>query len=91
MENEIQRIQLDPRNIHYTKRNVPPSPDPYNNVQLPQEEDFKYLGLHLDKTYLAQTHVRKTEQLEINLTKMDWLIWTQVKTLYKQQTSHILV
>jgi hypothetical protein len=26
MENESQRIQVDPRNIHYTKRNVPPGP-----------------------------------------------------------------
>jgi hypothetical protein len=25
-ENESQRIQVDPRNIHYTKRNVPPGP-----------------------------------------------------------------
>jgi hypothetical protein len=46
MENKSQRIQIDPRNIHYTKRNVPVD---INNVQLPQEEDVKYLGLHLDR------------------------------------------
>jgi hypothetical protein len=48
MENESQRIQVDPRNIHYTKRNVP-RPVHINNVQLPQKEDVKYLGLHLDR------------------------------------------
>jgi hypothetical protein len=36
MENESQRIQVDPRSIHYTKRNVPPRPY-INSVQLPKE------------------------------------------------------
>jgi hypothetical protein len=35
MENESQQIQVDPHNIHYTKRKVH-----INNVQLPQEEDI---------------------------------------------------
>jgi hypothetical protein len=30
--------QVDPRNIHYTYRNVPLPPGPYKNVQLPQED-----------------------------------------------------
>jgi hypothetical protein len=32
-------------------------------VQLPQEEDVKYLGLHLGLTHLAQTHFRKMETI----------------------------
>jgi hypothetical protein len=69
MENESQRIQVDPRNIHNTKRNVPPPVD-INDVQLPLEEDVKYLGQHLDRTLTR--HKRK--QLGITLTKMYWLL-----------------
>jgi hypothetical protein len=35
------------RNETYISACVPPGP--YNNVQIPQEEDFKYLGPHLDR------------------------------------------
>jgi hypothetical protein len=45
-----------------------------NNVQLPQGEDAKYLGLHLDRrlTWHIDMFV-KQKQLGITLTKMDWL------------------
>jgi hypothetical protein len=42
MENESQRIQVNPRNIHYVKRNLPPPPPlvHINNVQLPKKSNI---------------------------------------------------
>jgi hypothetical protein len=40
-------MQVDQRQIHHTKRRM--ALVHINNVQLPQEEDVKYLGLHLDR------------------------------------------
>jgi hypothetical protein len=45
MENESQRIQVDPCNIHYTKRNM--LPGPYKQCATPREEDVMYLGYTL--------------------------------------------
>jgi hypothetical protein len=59
MKNESQRIQVDPRNIHYMKRQADPRnihymkrnvlPGPYKQCATPQEEDVKLLGVHLDR------------------------------------------
>jgi hypothetical protein len=73
MENESQRIKVDPRNIHYTKRNVPLVY--INSVQLPQEDNVKYLGLYLDRRLTWHEHIfTKWKQLGITLTKMYWLL-----------------
>jgi hypothetical protein len=58
-----------------------------NNVQLPQEKDVKYLGLHLDRRLLTwHKHIFTKWKLGITLTKMYWLLGRKSK-LYKQQTS----
>jgi hypothetical protein len=44
-------------------------------VQLPQSEDIKYLGLHLDRRLTW----RKRKQLGLTLTKMHWLLGRQSK------------
>jgi hypothetical protein len=42
-----------------------------NNVQLPQTEEVKYLGLHLDRRLTWHKHIfTKRKQLGITLTKM---------------------
>jgi hypothetical protein len=78
MENESQRIQVDQCNIHYTKRNVPPPPPlpvHINSVQFMQDDDVKYLGLHLDRRLTCHKHIfAKRKQLGITLTKMYWLL-----------------
>jgi hypothetical protein len=44
-------------------------------VQLPQEDNVKYFGLHLDKKLTWHKHIfAKQKQLGINLTKMYWLL-----------------
>jgi hypothetical protein len=51
-----------------------------NNVQLPQAEEVKYLGLHLDRRLTWRNHIFvKRKQLGITLTKMYWLLRRQSK------------
>jgi hypothetical protein len=76
--------------FHYTKRNVPPpAPVHINNVQLPQEEYIKYLGLHLDRRLTWHKQFLKMERARNHPHQNVLVTRTKVKTLYKQQTSHI--
>jgi hypothetical protein len=52
----------------------------FKNVQLPQEEDVKYLGLHLDRRLTWHKHIfAKRKQLAITFTKMYWLLGRKSK------------
>jgi hypothetical protein len=70
------------KSIHITfttQREMCP-PVHINNVQLPQEEDVKYLGLHLDRRFIWHKHIfAKRKQLGIALTKMYWLLGCKSK------------
>jgi hypothetical protein len=80
MENESQRIQVDPRNIHYTKRNV--SPGPYKQRGTPPRRRYQISwATPWQKTYLAQTETTRNHPHQNVLVTR-----TQVKTVYKQQT-----
>jgi hypothetical protein len=49
-------------------------------VQLPQFEDVKYLGLHLDRRLTWHKHIfTKRKQLGLTFTKMHWLLGRQSK------------
>jgi hypothetical protein len=49
-------------------------------VQVPQSEDVKYLGLHLDRRLTWHKHIfTKRKQLGLTLTKMHWLLGGQSK------------
>jgi hypothetical protein len=51
-----------------------------NNVQLPQTEEVKYLGLHLNRRLTWQKRIfTKRKQLGITLTKMHWLLGRKSK------------
>jgi hypothetical protein len=55
-------------------------PDYINNVQIPQTEEVKYLGLHLDKRLTWHKHIfTKRKQLSIAFTKMYWLLGRKSK------------
>jgi hypothetical protein len=95
MEHESYQIQVGPRHIHYTKRNV--LPGPYKQCATPQEEDIKYLGQHLDRRLTWHKHIfAKRKQLGITLTKIYWLLGRKSKhstsnklLIYKTILKHI--
>jgi hypothetical protein len=65
------------KSIHvpFTTRRETCPPVHINNVQLPQDDDVKYLGLHLDRRLTWHKHIfAKRKQLGIALTKMCWLL-----------------
>jgi hypothetical protein len=46
-----------------------------NDVQLPQSDEVKYLGLHLYRRLTWHKHIfAKRKQLGLTLTKMHWLL-----------------
>jgi hypothetical protein len=70
------------KSIHvtFTTRRETCLPVDINNVQLPQEEDVKYLGLHLDRRLTWHKHIfANRKQLGISLTKMYWLLGRKSK------------
>jgi hypothetical protein len=65
------------KSIHvtFTARRETCPPVHINTVQLPQEEDVKYLGLHLDRGLIWHKHIfAKRKQLGFTLTEMYWLL-----------------
>jgi hypothetical protein len=67
-------------NITFTTRRGTCPPVHINNVQLPQPEEVKYLGLLLDGRLTWHEHIfTKRKQLGIDLTKMHWLLGRKSK------------
>jgi hypothetical protein len=70
-----------------------------NDMQLPQKEDIKYIGLHLDRRLTWHKHIfANRKQLGLTLTKMHWLLGCQSKLstnnkllLYKPILKPILI
>jgi hypothetical protein len=64
--------------ITFTTRRATCPPVHINNVKLPQVEEFRYLGLHLDRRLFRSNRVfAKRKQRGITLTKMYWLLGRQ--------------
>jgi hypothetical protein len=66
--------------VTFTTRRDTCPPVHINDVQIPQENHVKYLGLHLYRRLTWHTHiVSKRKQLGLSLTKMYWLIGRKSK------------
>jgi hypothetical protein len=64
--------------VTFTTRRATCPPVHINEVQLPQSDDVKYLGLHLDRRLSWHKHVFiKRKQLGLTFTKMYWLLGRQ--------------
>jgi hypothetical protein len=66
--------------VTFTTRRETCPPGHYNDVQIPQENHVKYLGLHLDRRLTCHTDIfAKRKQLGLSLNKMYWLLGRKAK------------
>jgi hypothetical protein len=64
--------------VTFTTRCAACPPVHINDVQLPQSDDVKYIGLHLDRRLTWHKHIfTKRKHLVLTLTKMHWLLGRQ--------------
>jgi hypothetical protein len=78
------------KSIHITfttQREMCP-PDPYKQCATPPRRYQVSWAMPRQETYLEQTHFHKTETTRNHPDQNVMVTRTQVKTLYKQQTSH---
>jgi hypothetical protein len=75
--------------ITFTTRRETCPPNHINNEQLPPEKNMSSISGCTLKTYLALTHFRKMETTGNHPHQNVLVTRTQVKTLYKQQSSQI--
>jgi hypothetical protein len=76
----MQANETKSTHVTFTTRRATCPPVYINDVQLPQSEDVKYLGLHLDRRLTWHKHIfAKRKQLGLTLTKMHWLLGRQSK------------
>jgi hypothetical protein len=61
--------------VTFTTRRQTCPPVQINNVQIPQDNHVKYLGLHLDRRLTWHTHIlAKRKHLGLTLNKICWLL-----------------
>jgi hypothetical protein len=82
--NNLKSERMHPKSIKIVHMKDGPfqcvSPVRINKVQLPQAEDVKYLGLHLDRRFTWHQHIfTKRKQLGITITKMHWFLGRKSK------------
>jgi hypothetical protein len=67
--NETKSVQVT---FTLKKRTCPPVY--LNNKQLPQSDDVKYLGIHLDRKRTWRNHISAKRKLDLKLRKLYWII-----------------
>jgi hypothetical protein len=66
--------------VTFTTRRDTCPPVHLNDVQIPQENHVKYLGLHIDRRLTWHKHISsKRKQLGLSLTNMYWLLGRKSK------------
>jgi hypothetical protein len=84
MENKSSRIQVGHTTFNERGETCPLVH--INNMQLPQEDDVKYLGLYLARRLTWQKHIlAKWKQLGIAINKMYWLLGRKSKLSTKNK------
>jgi hypothetical protein len=64
--------------VTFTMRRATCPPVHINDVPLPQSDDVKYLGLHLDRRLTLHKHIfTNRKHLGLTFTKMHWLLGRQ--------------
>lgn len=62
-------------NVTFSLRRGPCPPVKLNNMEIPQADHVRYLGLHLDKRLTWQKHIfTKRKQLGMEMRKLYWLL-----------------
>jgi hypothetical protein len=84
-----ERMQVYPRHIHNMKINMPPPGSNKQCAALLKRRRKVFWTTPWQETHLAQTHFRKTETTRNQPHQNVLVTRTQVKTLYKEQTSLI--
>ncbi|PNF19341.1 putative RNA-directed DNA polymerase from transposon X-element [Cryptotermes secundus] len=65
-------------NVTFTMKRTTCPPVTLNHSQIPQAEDAKYLGIHLDKRLTWKKHIHtKRKQLGIKFRQMYWMLGRQ--------------
>lgn len=66
--------------VTFTMRRETCTPVKINNCELPQSDDAKYLGIHLDRKLTWRKHIfTKRKQLGLKLRKLYWMIGRKSK------------
>jgi hypothetical protein len=87
----IKANESKPGHFAFTTQRKTCPPVQINNVHVPQQDDVKCRKLHLARGLTWHKHIfTEQKQLGMMLTKMHWLLKTDVRTLHKQQNYHTL-
>jgi hypothetical protein len=74
--------------VTFTTRRDTCPPVHVNDMQIPQENHVKYLGLHLDRRLIWHTtFFSKCKQLGLSLSKMHWLLGRNSNSLSTTNSS----
>jgi hypothetical protein len=80
-------MQVNQCHIHHVKRNVPAGP--YKQCAIPPRRRCQILDCTLTRDLPGANTFSKTETTRNHPHQNVLVTWMQVKTLHKQQTSHM--
>jgi len=81
MENQSQRNKISTSDIYYPKRDVFTS----NGQRIPQTDEAKYLGIHLNCRLNWKKHIFTKRKLGLQLGKMYWLFGRKLQLLIENK------
>jgi hypothetical protein len=88
MEDKSQLIQIGPCQVHHVLRNLPACTYKQRTPSSTKRSQVSRLA-SLEQTYLAGTHIHKTEAIGNDAYQNALTTLTEVRILHKQPNSHI--